>query len=105
MGAGGCPSMAVEPTASTRDELIVERSGKIVSVILDRPPGNALTLPLYRRLTDVFRELSLGDANFVVLTARGDTFLSGVDLNELAAVAADEDPKRSAIVREMYRTV
>ena len=87
------------------DELIVERSGSVVTVILDRPPVNALTLQLYRRITEVFREISAGDANCAVLTARGDTFCAGVDLTELSNLAAEDDPKRSAVVREMYRTV
>jgi len=87
------------------DELIVERSGKVVSVILDHPPSNALTLPLYRRLLEVFRDIGAGDASCAVLTGRGDAFCTGVDLTELIALSAEEDPKRSMIVRETFRTI
>ena len=87
------------------DELIVERSGSIVSVILDRPPGNALTLALYRRIIEVFRDIGTSDANCAVLTARGTAFCTGVDLEELIALSAEEDPVRSSIVRETFRTV
>jgi enoyl-CoA hydratase len=87
------------------NELVVERSGNIVSIILDRPPLNALTLPLYRHILDAFRDVALGTARCVVLTARGDAFCTGVDLNELINVSPEEDPKRSAMVRETFRTV
>jgi len=87
------------------DELVVERSGKVVSVVLDRPPLNTLSIPLYRRLLETFRRIADGGANCAVLTGRGDAFCCGVDLNELMKLSADEDPRRSAIVRETFRTI
>jgi enoyl-CoA hydratase len=89
------------------NEVLVERSGKVVSVILDRPPVNALTLALYQRITAVFRDISASSAaNCVVLTARGDrAFCAGLDLHEFLATSAEDDPKRAVIVRETFRTV
>ena len=38
-------------------EIIVEKAGKVVSVVLDRPPVNALTMALYQRIAEVFEDI------------------------------------------------
>ena len=49
-------------------EIIVEKSGKVASVVLDRPPVNALTMALYQRIAEVFEEIgSWTDVNCAVL--------------------------------------
>ena len=41
-------------------ELVIETAGKIVSVTIDRPPVNALTIALYGQIADAFDELGAG---------------------------------------------
>lgn len=88
-------------------EIIVERSGKVVSVILDRPPVNALTIALYLRVAEVFEEIGgWENANCVVLSARGaKAFCAGLDLKEFLAAKVEDDPARAAVVRRMFYAV
>ncbi|MCC6777356.1 MAG: enoyl-CoA hydratase/isomerase family protein [Hyphomicrobiales bacterium] len=89
------------------NEIIVERSGEIVSVILDRPPVNALTIALYLRVAEVFEEIgSWEDANCIVLSARGaKAFCAGLDLKEFLAAKVEDDSARAAVVRRMFYAV
>ena len=49
-------------------EIIVEKAGKVVSVVIDRPPVNALTMALYQRIAEVFEEIGTWtDVNCAVL--------------------------------------
>lgn len=66
-------------------ELLVERHGAVVDVVLNRPHRrNALSPTAIERLGDVFTELA-GDADLgaVVLSGAGDFFCSGLDLKEI----------------------
>jgi len=88
------------------NEVLVEQSGRVATVILDRPPVNALTQAVYVRLIEVFRDLGAGnEVHCVVLTGRGSTFCTGRDVQERIATSAEEDPRRSVIVRNAFRTV
>lgn len=64
--------------------LRVEVSDLVATVTLARPPVNALSAPMMREITGVFRELAGGtDASVVVLTADGDrVFCGGADVSE-----------------------
>jgi enoyl-CoA hydratase len=88
-------------------EIVVEKSGKVASVVLDRPPVNALTMALYERLAATFEEIGgWNDVNCVVLSARGSkAFCAGLDLREFLAARVEDDPKRAAIVRRMFQAV
>ena len=88
-------------------EIIVEKSGKVASVVLDRPPVNALTIALYRRIAEVFDEIGKWtDVNCAVLSARGSkAFCAGLDLRELLAARVEDDPARAIIVRRMFESV
>jgi enoyl-CoA hydratase len=88
-------------------EIIVEKADKVVSVIIDRPPVNALTIALYQRIADVFEEIStFTDVNCVVLLARGSrAFCAGLDLREFLAAKVEDDPARAVIVRRMFHSV
>jgi enoyl-CoA hydratase len=88
-------------------EIIVEKAGKVVSVVLDRPPVNALTMALYQRIAEVFEEIgSWTDVNCAVLSASGSrAFCAGLDLRELLAAKVEDDPGRAVIVRCMFRSV
>src|SRR5262245_52590127 len=88
-------------------EIIVEKSGKVASVVLDRPPVNALTIALYRWIADVFDEIGKSsDVNCAVLSARGSkAFCAGLDLREFLAARVEDDPARAIIVRRMFESV
>ena len=46
----------------SNDTILVERDGDIATVVLNRPEKlNALTKPMWRRLGDVFEQLSADD--------------------------------------------
>ena len=36
------------------NDIVVEKNAKIISVTLDSPPVNVLTMARYRRLTEIF---------------------------------------------------
>ena len=88
-------------------DIIVEKSEKVVSVILDFPPVNALTLARYQQITDIFNDLSRrDDVHCAVLSARGSkAFCAGLDLQEFLAAPADKDHERAAIVRDMFKAI
>jgi enoyl-CoA hydratase len=89
------------------DDLIVETTGKIATVVIDRPPVNALTLALYDRIADAFEGLGKrSDVNCVIFTASGTrAFCAGLDLREFLAATPDQDPQRAAIVRRTFAAV
>jgi enoyl-CoA hydratase len=88
-------------------EIIVEKTDKVVSVIIDRPPVNALTIALYQRIAEVFEEIgTLNDVNCAVLLARGSrAFCAGLDLREYLAAKVEDDQARAVIVRRMFHSV
>jgi enoyl-CoA hydratase len=88
-------------------EIEIEQRGKVLSVTLDRPPVNAMTIALYREIADTFDAVSKrSDVNCVVLTAAGTkAFCAGLDLKEFLAAKVEDDPARAAIVRRMFRSV
>jgi enoyl-CoA hydratase/carnithine racemase len=64
--------------------VLVERSGAVVKLTLNRPEKrNALSLALMRELLDSLD--GLGDAQAVILAASGKVFSSGHDLSEMTA--------------------
>lgn len=88
-------------------DLVVETADKIITVTIDRPPVNALTLALYGRIADTFEEIGRRtDVHCVVLTGRGTrAFCAGLDLNEFLAATPEQDPERAAIVRRTFSAV
>src|SRR5215831_18701973 len=88
-------------------EINVEKTEKVVSVIIDRPPVNALTIALYQRIAEVFEEIgAASDVNCAVLCARGSkAFCAGLDLKEFLAAKVEDDPARAAVVRRMFHAV
>jgi enoyl-CoA hydratase len=87
--------------------LIVETAGKIITLTLDRPPVNALTIALYTEIADAFEAIGARtDVNCAILTARGTrAFCAGLDLHEFLAATPDQDPQRAAIVRRTFAAV
>src|SRR5438552_3642982 len=88
-------------------EIIVEKSGKVTSIVLDRPPVNALTIALYQRIAETFESLGASvDVHCAVLSARGSkAFCAGLDLREFLASTVEDDPKRAVVVRRMFHSV
>jgi len=89
------------------NDIVVEKNAKIISVTLDSPPVNVLTMARYRRLTEIFDEISkMDDVNCVVFSARGTkAFCAGLDLQEFLAATPEQDPERAAIVRATFKAV
>jgi enoyl-CoA hydratase len=84
----------------------IEHSGLVLSVTLDIPPVNALTLHLYTDLRDAFRDISKRtDAHCVVLTGSGKVFCAGLDLKEFSAAKVEDDGARALIVRETFAAI
>jgi enoyl-CoA hydratase len=88
-------------------DIIIDKSNNIISVTLDCPPVNVLTMARYRRLTEIFDEISASnDAHCVVFTARGTkAFCAGLDLQEFLAATPEQDPERAAVVRATFKAV
>src|SRR5947208_13790558 len=66
------------------DEIIIERSGNILRVQLNRPTKrNAMTSSMYATLADVFNEAAKDERTRVVLWhGAGDSFCAGNDLED-----------------------
>jgi enoyl-CoA hydratase len=88
-------------------DIVVEQSANVISVILDIPPVNTLTLARYQMLTDIFDDISArGDVNCVVFSARGaKAFCAGLDLQEFLAATPEQDPARAKIVRATFKAI
>jgi len=67
-----------EPTPD--DPVMVRRSGALVRATLSRPPVNALSSAVYRRLTEVCRGMRPDEC--LLIDASGRTFSAGQDLHE-----------------------
>jgi enoyl-CoA hydratase len=87
--------------------IIIEKHGKVVTVTLDIPPVNALTLARYREITDLFDDISTrDDVHCAVLGARGEkAFCAGLDLKEFKEATVAQDPERAAIVRATFKAI
>jgi enoyl-CoA hydratase len=88
-------------------DIIVEKSAKIITVTLDAAPVNVLTLERYRRIQEVFDEISrMDDVHCAILTAKGSkAFCAGLDLNEFLASTVEQDPARAAVVRSAFKAI
>ena len=89
------------------DDLVIEQHGKVLTVTLNAPPVNALTMVRYQQLTDAFEAIGKRmDVHCVVLTGAGTrAFCAGLDLNEFLAAPADKDHERAAIVRATFKAI
>jgi enoyl-CoA hydratase len=88
-------------------ELVVETTGKVITVMLDRPPVNALTIALYDKIADTFDAIGArDDVHCAIFTARGErAFCAGLDLKEFLAATPEQDPERAKIVRRTFSAV
>ena len=88
-------------------EIAVDTSGKVVSVILDAPPVNALTVARYAALAEAFEEIGRrSDVHCALLSARGTrAFCAGLDLHEFATWPAERDHERAAAARRTFAAI
>ena len=87
--------------------ILVERDGAIATVVLNRPEKlNALTRPMWKRLGEVFEELS-ADENLRCIILRGagtKAFAPGNDISEFATERSNVEQAR-AYGEDMRRTI
>jgi len=89
------------------EAILVERDGAIATVILNRPEKlNALTRPMWKRLGDVFVELSRDDSLRCVIIRGAGTkaFAPGNDISEFATERSNIEQAR-AYGEDMRRTI
>ena len=89
------------------ETLLVERDGAIATVVLNRPEKlNALTRPMWRRLGEVFNELSADEAVRCVIIRGAGTkaFAPGNDIAEFATERSNVEQARG-YGEDMRRTI
>jgi enoyl-CoA hydratase/carnithine racemase len=89
------------------ETVLVERDGPIATVILNRPAKlNALTRPMWKRLGDVFLDLSKDDSvRCIVIRGSGTkAFAPGNDISEFATERSNVEQAR-AYGEDMRRTI
>ena len=89
------------------DTILVGRDGAIATVVLNRPEKlNALTRPMWKRLGEVFGELSADDTvRCVVIRGAGTkAFAPGNDISEFATERSNVEQAR-AYGEDMRRTI
>jgi enoyl-CoA hydratase/carnithine racemase len=89
------------------DTILVERDGGIVTAVLNRPEKlNALTRPMWRRLGEVFTQLSADDGVRCVIIRGAGTraFAPGNDISEFATERSNVEQAR-AYGEDMRRTI
>lgn len=82
-------------------DIVVERSGGIVVLTLNRPERkNAVTRAMWPRLRDVFLEVSdRSDDRVLIITGAGDSFCSGGDLADTSDAEQPEGDSETALGR------
>jgi enoyl-CoA hydratase/carnithine racemase len=85
------------------ETLIVERSGGVVTVTMNRPERkNAATGVMLRELQDTFEEVeNNGEDRVMVLTGAGGAFCSGADLSDPHGPASDTSRSPLARMRRL----
>ncbi|HEY2630484.1 MAG TPA: enoyl-CoA hydratase-related protein [Usitatibacter sp.] len=89
------------------DTILTQRDGPIATVVLNRPEKlNALTRPMWKRLGDVFLEISADDSvRCVILRGAGTkAFAPGNDISEFATERSNVEQARS-YGEDMRRTI
>src|SRR5260221_13236247 len=89
------------------DTILVQRDGAIATVVLNRPGKlNALTRPMWKRLGEVFAELSADDSvRCIILRGAGTrAFAPGNDISEFATERSNVVQAR-AYGEDMRRTI
>jgi enoyl-CoA hydratase/carnithine racemase len=86
--------------------VLVERSGDIVTITLDRPEKrNALAVDVMVELTDALRRSGDTDALGVVVAARGPVFSAGHNFGDMAGASLVETQQLFDLCTELMHTV
>jgi enoyl-CoA hydratase len=85
----------------------VSRAGDVVTVVLNRPPVNAVSQAMYQEIHDVFAamEETHPTAKVVVLRGAGRHFCAGNDLPEFLGMNETNVSRRMRLVRETFAAV
>jgi enoyl-CoA hydratase len=84
----------------------VERRERLAILRIDRPPVNALRFSDYASLARLLREVDAETLSCIVLTGAGTrAFIGGHDLNEFAAMTADELESLLPAAQELHRAI
>ena len=89
------------------DTILIQREGAIATVVLNRPEKlNALTRPMWKRLGEIFDELSADDTlRCIVIRGAGEkAFAPGNDISEFATERSNVEQAR-AYGEDMRRTI
>jgi methylglutaconyl-CoA hydratase len=92
-----------------RETIRLEFEGEIATIVLNRPEKrNAISPELIDDLLAALAELETSAARVVILTGAGKAFCAGMDLDALAALAAnspDQNLEDSRRMAQMFRAV
>lgn len=88
-------------------EMLVEQSGRVVTVTMNRQPVNALTSALYEEMGEIFLKFVTRDDISCVVIASGSekTFCAGKDLKEFLSATLEDDPRQAYIVRRTFEAI
>ncbi len=93
---------------SNFETLLIEQTGEIVTVTLNRPKLNLFNQKMVEELIQVWHSLRNNPtARFVILTAQGNHFSAGADLNEIGqGELSAEDARRMQLAgHELMRSL
>ncbi|MFA7468505.1 MAG: enoyl-CoA hydratase/isomerase family protein, partial [Desulfotomaculaceae bacterium] len=76
----------------------VSNENGLISITLNSPPLNVLTIPMMEELADAFRWAKGQAGNLIVLGAEGKAFSAGVDV-------ADHTPDKVAKMIEVFDSI
>jgi len=80
---------------------------RIATVVMNRPPVNAVNQRMYRELHRLFNQVDrfLPEASVIVLVADGKHFCAGNDLGEFATMTSDNARERMYHAREAFYAI
>jgi enoyl-CoA hydratase len=86
------------------DHLRVTTVDGVATVVMDRPPVNAVNLAMYRSMHRLFSDIDQAgaDVRAVVLTGAGKHFSAGNDLDDFETMTPDNGRERMFHVRETF---
>src|SRR5881396_3409948 len=91
------------------DTLLLESSGPIATITLNRPDKrNAISVPMIADIFSALDAVEKSHARVVILTGAGKAFCAGMDLEMLATIAknsAEENMEDSRRMARLFRRV